>query len=487
MIINRINQWARAAPDKTALVVNDIPISYANFARAIEAGRAHLSGLSLSPAGVVVVIAASLWEGWLLVMAARAIGRTTVAVQSVEQAVSLGLGSVACILLPQSEQGRHSVAGTALAEAPLIVVPNAVFDGVNAGPLPPPQSPRQAMGDHILFTSGTTGGNKKILVDGALEDRRNAARAELSGFSRQTVFHDLEYGLASGIGFKSPSAVWLRGGCVIIDQTAERYANFLRYPVTYAQTTPETLRAILEARDLAAPPMKSLTLRCGGGFVPLNLARLAITHLSPNFIFGFSSTELATALMYARFEGPDDLIWMHAQSGRVVQVVDEAGAVCPPGVEGELRFQLQDLDSDTYLDDPVASARYFRDGFFYPGDLAVSRQDGRIRVLGRVADVLNVQGRKHAVAPMELQLQQALDVEEVCMFSGLAEDGVEEVVIAVQTKRMIPPEDFQRALGGSKIWERVRVVVLREFPRTDTGLKKTRRAELRRLVFQSPP
>ena len=127
--------------------------------------------------------------------------------------------------------------------------------------------------------------------------------------------------------------------------------------------------------------------------------------------------------------------------------------------------------------------RAFRDGFFYPGDLAVRREDGRIRILGRAADVLNVRGRKVAVAPIERALQEGLGVEEVCLFLGMAADGVEELAVAVRSTRSLDEGEVLRRLGPSNIFERVRVVVLPEFPRTQAGSAKTKRTELRRIVF----
>ena len=101
-------------------------------------------------------------------------------------------------------------------------------------------------------------------------------------------------------------------------------------------------------------------------------------------------------------------------AGRKVQIVDEEGRDCSPGQEGDLRVLVRETDVTSYLDDEAASAKFFRDGYFYPGDIAVGRSDGRIRILGRAADVLNLQGQKIAVAPLEQRVQEFLGVSTVC-------------------------------------------------------------------------
>jgi acyl-coenzyme A synthetase/AMP-(fatty) acid ligase len=194
---------------------------------------------------------------------------------------------------------------------------------------------------------------------------------------------------------------------------------------------------------------------------------------------------LTAQIMASEFHTADDLNWMTPHPGRVVQVVDEDGAKLPPGVDGLLRIQLDELDSRAYLDDPEATARVFRGGFFYPGDLAVAREDGRVRILGRAADVINIRGQKLAVAPMEEKLQQGLGVDEVALFSGLGADGVEELVVAVRSTTPIERAEVERRLGGSAIFDKVRVEVFADFPRTENG--KTRRLELRRMLFADGP
>lgn len=479
MIVERIEAWAQAQPSKTALVHNDHTLTYGEFANAIRAVYGFLAPLAPPPGSVAIVLALDWLSAWLLTMGARSAGLTTVVVPSMEHAASLALRDVACVLVAERE--RHLAQNAPSTNARLIVVPSRSL-APTAEDAPAPQDGRP-LGGYILYTSGTTGAYKKLRIDGGLEDARNEARARVSPFTPDTVFHALDFGLWTGIGFKSPSAVWSVGGCVVIDQTAERFANFFRYGVTHAQTLPESLRALVAAHPhRTAPTDESLMLRVGGGFTPLALAEQARARLSRRLVVGFSATELTAVVMRSEFQSVDDLYWLAPTPGQDVQVVDEEGTPAPPGGEGELRIRLSDLDSHAYLDDEEATARAFRDGFFHPGDLAIMREDGRIRIVGRIADVLNIGGQKRAVGPIEQSLQQSLGVDEVCLFLGMTASGVEELVVAVRSSGPVEKADIEQRLGPSKMFERVRIEVFEDFPRTNTG--KTRRIDLRRMVFR---
>lgn len=219
------------------------------------------------------------------------------------------------------------------------------------------------------------------------------------------------------------------------------------------------------------------------GFLSLELAEAAVARLTTKVFVSYGSSELGTPLMLSHFKAKDDLHWLTLDAGRTVQIIDVNGNECAIDQEGELRILTTDIDCTSYIDDEETSLKAFRNGFFYPGDVAIRRSDGRIRILGRTADVLNVQGRKIAVAPLEDTIQRYLRVEEVCLFSGLNDDGTEELVIAVQSDRELSRSQLDALMPKLPPFQRVRFSLWKEFPRTETGTRKTRRTVLRKLVF----
>ena len=62
MILSRIYEWARVQPAKTAVIHDDVPLSYAAFARALETTRKFLEDQHLPAGRTALVLAADMLE-----------------------------------------------------------------------------------------------------------------------------------------------------------------------------------------------------------------------------------------------------------------------------------------------------------------------------------------------------------------------------------------------------------------------------------------
>ena len=489
MIVNRIYEWAKCQPEKTALIWNHVSVSYLSFANAILATIEFFQQQNLPAGRTAIVLVTDLLDAWLIIMALRALGLNTISVTSIPAANALKIRDVACIVITQTEAAaRPGLVRMAASDAKIVVVPQLhradlpttlVTAPVDSGPWS--GSP---FGGHILYTSGTTGAYKKIMMSGEHEDQRNSARARLYSSNSNTIGHFIDFGLWSGIGFKGPPAIWHVGGCVVLNQSDDRFENFFLDGITVAHLNPPMLKDLLQTRGPLAHPIDGFELFVGGGFLPIDLAEQSIQKLTDRITVYYSATELIPSPLWSAFRTKDDLHWLMPTTERLIQIIDENGHECATDQEGELRFQLSDIDCTHYLDDEEASARIFRDGFFYPGDMAVRRQDGRIRILGRFADVVNLRGQKIAVAPIEQAIQRDLRVDEVCLFSGLNKQGYEELVVAIQSNQEIEKSKLEVVARKFFPSERVRFTIRREFPRTETGMRKIKRALLKKLLFE---
>ena len=161
-------------------------------------------------------------------------------------------------------------------------------------------------------------------------------------------------------------------------------------------------------------------------------------------------------------------------------MVDEQGRALPAGQVGFVRVDLA-AGVTGYLHDEAATRAFFRDGYFYPGDLGRFRADGRLELQGRVTDVINLLGQKIASRPIEEVLERELAVSAVCVFSAQNEFSEEEIRVAIEIDRPIEEARIapllRRLLPGARAF---RVSFLLAFPRNEMG--KVRRLELRRLI-----
>jgi acyl-coenzyme A synthetase/AMP-(fatty) acid ligase len=479
MIIKRINEWARTHPSDMAFISNGRALTYAAFARSIERARAFFETKNLPLGKTAIILQTPRIEVWLCVMALRALGLNTFCIGSIKQIETFKERDIACFVVAEADAWFHS---HSLRDLPVLTVPEAIFSsGDSDDPLPEPNYAGD-FGGHILLTSGTTGIYKKVFLDAPNEDRRNAARAHAYSLTKNVVYHAADLGLWTTIGFRLPSAVWHVGGCVISDHRRSVFQNFFHHDVNFAVLTPPQLKQLVKSKG--RPTRDSCELQITSGFLPMDLANTALRLLAKNIGIAYGSTELSTPALLSRSSvAGEELYWLAPIDDRKVRIVDENGDDCPPGQEGELCIQLWEIDCPSYLDDEETSAKIFRDGFFCPGDMAIGRADGRVRVLGRAVDVLHLRGNKHAAAPYELAVQRTLMLDEVCLFSGSNHAGEEELVVAIESDRTLPQSSVDQIARALPAFERIRIAYVKEFPRVATGTGKIARTVLRSWVF----
>lgn len=483
MITNRIYQQARTQPDKIALIHDGVPISYGAFARAIEATRIYLAQCDLPAGRNAIVLMSSLSDAWMNVLALRALGLTTISVNSTAQIEELNLRDIACIVTTQVEQAAHDLRGWPANGAKVIVIPSEIYRKIRQGTLPQPLSDGPAFGGHILCTSGTTGIYKKVLWDGPNEEARIERLNRFRNNDANTVHHSLWFPLWTAIGLDRSICVWHAGGTAIMAQHAEALRESFKLKIGKISLTPGILQKLISDNVIPKRPQKNCELICSGGFLSFALAGKLARESYPRISIHYGSTE-CQSIAQSQFKSSDDLLWLTVAKDRTVEIVNDDGLQCAPGQEGELRVKVLESDMKSYLDDEDATARFFRDGYFYPGDIATRRADGRIRVLGRIADVLNIQGIKVASAPLEEKVQHVLGVEAVCLFSGLSGSGKDELVVAIESDQTPSKARLDEVPRYFPQFEGVRFEVLPKFPRTVAGTQKIKRAELRKLLAE---
>ena len=108
MITNRIYDWARSQPTNPAVIFNDVTLSYAAFANAIESARGFFGRQGLQLHQTAIVLSESLLDAWVFVMALRALGLNTVYVQSADRVDALRLSNVGCVVVPEAEARKFT-------------------------------------------------------------------------------------------------------------------------------------------------------------------------------------------------------------------------------------------------------------------------------------------------------------------------------------------------------------------------------------------
>lgn len=152
-----------------------------------------------------------------------------------------------------------------------------------------------------------------------------------------------------------------------------------------------------------------------------------------------------------------------------VQVVDGEGRVLPAEQTGEVRVRGPGVAS-AYLDNPQATARSFRDGWFHPGDLAYLTQEGALVLLGRKDDMMIFDGMNIYPAEIENALLSHPAVREAAAFPARHERFQDVPMAAVTLSGSVSERaliEHCRNLIGIRHPRRVRIV--QEFPRNAMG------------------
>ena len=479
MAIATILAHARETPDKVALVHERGSWSYRAFAGRILAAREVLARQDLGGGRTAIACIGWLPEAWAHSLALRSLGFATIAATDLDALAKLPLGDEGCIVSLDgapppalagfaARKGWKSIRVAVSAAVPPVAMPKAV-PGV-----------AEETADQIIMTSGTTGLYKLVRRNAAIETASIAASAAVYGLSATSVAHVGNFPLWTAGGYRWALATWLAGGTVVFDQGKQPRLIYPDLNLTHLFATPATLAWLLGAPDTALRRDDDMRLLVTAGALPRAVADAAQARLTRRLYTVLASTEALT-LAITPVEGPEDLRWHRLLPSRVVQVVDDAGEVLPPGRVGQVRARIEDGLSG-YFGDEVATREFFREGFFYPGDLGEFRADGRLALHGRVSDVINVLGSKIATGPIEQALQDGLQVPGVCVLSLPAPSGDEEVHVAIESQRPVARSDLERlAASQLRLAAKVHFHVLERLPRNAMG--KVVRAELRQVLL----
>ena len=479
MIPQLIFDWARRTPDKTALIYNGRRVTYSKLAGFIALALRQFTEHGYTGPGFAILAVRNLMETWILGLALRSLGLDTVAVWSASAVKEIDLPNVRCVVTSSLEawpslDNACQARGYERVSVALKDEGTPEIDGSAA---------KTSTGGHVLLTSGTTGRSKMVLVTPEQDAAFLPEIVENLGLDRDSAFCVFNYAPWTGIGYKWAASAWVRGGTTIIGQSNAPHRALLRPEMTHAVLSAPMLDRLLATPERAFSRNDALLLAVGAGAITrsqLDEARRRITSRVVNVL---ASTE-GGLIGATPLNDPDDLRSHRLVPGRIVEIVDDQDR---PALAGETgRVRIATVGGLTgYLRDDAASAECFKDGYFYPGDLAMMRTDGRLVLQGRVNDVVHLGGSKFAPETFEHRFRTMLGVA-VCLFSWPGDDG-EDLHLAVESAA---PERLQHAAARiakeMPAFARMRIHCVPQFPRNALG--KIMRAEIRaRLMTEENP
>ncbi len=348
--------------------------------------------------------------------------------------------------------------------------------------VPPTAGPRPDDVSVMLYTSGTTGRPKGVPRTHAAEHAAAVAHLLQTGgrpgevaLGVMPLFHTM--GLRTLVATVLAAGTWVPQARFDAAEAAELVAA---EGVTSLYLVPTMFWTLLREADPARLRSVRRLAYAGAAMAPALAEQLVEAMAPESFVNHFGSTEIYTFTI-----GPD-VAAKPGCAGRAgvfsrVRLVDPAPGASPdalvgPGEQGQVAVSMASPEAFAgYWRRPDATAKAVRDGWYFPGDLAVADDEGDLWVAGRVDDMINSGGENIYPDEIEAALIRCPDLADVVV-AGLPDERWGQAVTAfVVPAPGVGPDD---AVAAADRWGRAslsslqrpkRVVAVDAVPRSAVG------------------
>jgi acyl-coenzyme A synthetase/AMP-(fatty) acid ligase len=459
--------YSKVKPEATAfLSTTGRRITWAGLARLIAQMSIHLRDLGLGPHSIIGVSIQRQHVHLALLLAIENIGAGSVSLRPTQLRTGRPLYDLCNFILTSApgeatpEQGRFRITDTWQRQVFETPVTDADIEGIGHAP---------AASGFVRYTStsGTTG-ERKILgvtqTEQMLISAAQLTRPEgLVNDPRLLAIYDFDVEAM----YKAATSCLLMGGAIIFAR-GTRIEN-MRHRPNVAWLIPSDANLMVRSlpEDFRKPD--NLVLICSGAPVTENLRAALLERLASRVIERYASNE-TSLIGVRRDDGSFDIL-----SGVDVAIVDPQGSPLPDGEAGAIRIRSRTVLSG-YLNNPAETAVRFRDGWFLSNDMGVMTEPGRLQLLGRIDDMLNLNGSKVSPYVVEAQLRATPGIQDaLCVAVDMSGMGATLCVAVVRSPESVAHQLTERIMSKVPVRRRTHIQYLEALPLTEIG-KPDRRA-----------
>lgn len=357
----------------------------------------------------------------------------------------------------------------------------------------------------VIYTSGTTGlpkgvpcSHAKCFGAGVITRKRIGLKSSDRGYICMPLFHSNS--ILLGV-----MPLVITGGSFLLKRKFSASAfegDILEHGVTYMNYVGQPIHYILSALErkygsgeavtkaLASHPGNRFRIAHGNGALPVDRRKL-IQYLGMTHIYElYGSTEAPITTVVQPGDPPDSV--GEATSDQIV-ILNEQDEICPSGVAdsagnllnyheavGEIARKMNEdnIFFDGYFQNPSATEKKFRKGYFRSGDLGHIRIVNNKRYLyfnGRTDDWIRKDGENFSAENVAQSVLNLANVQQVAAYGVPCDVADEKVMVTIQLNGPFDPKQIhdeliqeQKQGGMDPKWMPDYIRVLDEFPVTQT-------------------
>jgi acyl-CoA synthetase (AMP-forming)/AMP-acid ligase II len=420
---------AAQQPDAPAIADEAVALDNAAFAHQVAHAAALLARLGVGPGDVVAVVLPNRLE---LIISLFATWRLGAAATPVNPGLTL-----AEMQYQVDDAGAKVVIGEGLdLDAAVVVEPGELAQESQLHTEPVDVDPDALA--LLIYTSGTTGKPKGVMLDHA----NIAAMCDMTGAALGVTAADhslliLPLFHVNGIVVGTLTPLLAGGRVTVAGRFSPKtfFGLVERVKPTYFSAVPAMYAMLTSMPEAGTTDTSSLRLVvCGAAPMPAELISRVEETLGVVLVEGYGLSEGTCASTLNPYDGlrkPGTVGLPLA--GQEVRVVDELGRPLPQGGRGEVVIRGANVMRG-YLNRLEDTAKTIVDGWLHTGDVGVFDDDGYLRIVDRIKDMIIRGGENIYPKEIETALYGHEGVLEVAVV-GRPDDVLGEVVVAYVAPR----------------------------------------------------
>lgn len=430
-------------PDRVFLHTTEGGITLAQLARQVEVLEAELHACGVQPGDRIVAIAENCPQHIALILATSRVGAWSCGINA-----RMSRGEIDAFIVkadPRLVYCTTAISDAARAHAEGLSPQPSALPGLQRS-VPRAQAVAES-GPHrdtvaaIIFTSGTTGTPKGVLVSHAGLVHFGRISAESRGLGPD----DLSYAYLPmthifGLGTVLSASLHAGAGLVVRSKfdPADVFDALAHHGVTNLQGPPAMftrLLAWLDEHGIDKPSCPSLRyVYTGAAPLDLTLKHAVETRFGQPLHHGYGLSEYAGSICLVPMgQRRNDTSAGYRVEGGEVRIVGADGNDMPAGERGEIWMRGIGL-MPGYFRDPDITAQVMKPGGWYAsGDMGYFDAEGALFVVGRLKEMIIRSGFNVYPGEVEAVLLRFPGVRSAAVAGRRESDGNEEVIAFIQT------------------------------------------------------